>query len=286
MEKIVILSGKGGVGKTMFTSWLALFLSKYKQIIAIDADVDAPNLDILLQSNKIEEKKLFLSEVAEVDEDKCIGCKKCFNNCAFSAIEWDDTKNKPIMDNMLCEGCGVCKLVCPNNAISFKKINNANVDIGKTTYGFITISGKLKPGESGSGKIVDEIKKMGEKRYPDLDMMIIDAAAGTSCPVIAAIREANFVIGIIEPTESSFVDLKKAIQIVENFQIHYKIIINKFDLNNKKTKEIEEYFKERDIEILGKIPYDKNIINSIVNLKIPNLNNEELEKNIKNWLNI
>ena len=279
MKRITILSGKGGVGKTMLGASLALLLSKEKNIIAVDCDVDAPNLALLLGVKEEDKKEMWLSEKAELIEEKCIHCGKCKNICNFSAINWDEEKNQPIFDKFLCEGCGTCQLICPVGAIELKKVHNADIIIGKSRYGFPVITGQLKPGESGSGKIVDEVKNIAEKKAPNAEIMLIDAAAGTSCPVIASIRDSHYIIPISEPTPSSFYDLKKVLKIVKHFRIPYGIVLNKHNLNKETARTIEDFASENGIDILGKIPYEVKIIKSVVNMK-PITEKEEKFKKI------
>jgi MinD superfamily P-loop ATPase len=267
MKKITVLSGKGGVGKSSIAASIAVLLARKDKIIAADCDVDAPNLALVLGLRKFNKaEKIQTSEKAIVDYEKCSRCRKCFDNCYFNAIGWE---NKPVINNLLCEGCGVCKLVCPENAVKLIRVENATVGYGKTNYGFKIVSGQLKIGESGSGKVVSYVKREAEKigKKENAEIMIIDAAAGIGCPVIASVAGSDYVIAVTEPTPSGLSDLERALEVVMHFKIPVGIVINRYDINKPFTKKIEKFAKKRNIQILEKIPYDKKFVEALVRLK-------------------
>jgi len=283
MKTITILSGKGGTGKTTFSSNLAILLSKNKKIIVADCDADAPNLGLALG---VQEKdfssweEVQTNEKAVLDKEKCDGCKKCLGICNFGAIKWDKEKNKPIFNSFLCEGCGACMLVCPNNAIRLIKINNGKIGFAKTKYDFNLVSGQLKIGATGSGKVVSLIKEKAEKlaKKEKTDVILIDSAAGVGCPVIASIQGSDFIVAVTEPTPSALHDLKRALRTAEHFRIPYGIIINKWDLNKDFSRKIESFMKKYNIPLLGKIPYDKKFVKALVNLIPISVHNKEYKK--------
>jgi MinD superfamily P-loop ATPase len=261
--KIVITSGKGGVGKSMLASSLAILFSQAgKKIVACDCDVDAPNLAIWLGgiSDWDKSKKITTLKKPVIDKQKCLGCGKCVQNCQFNALRIENKKAK--LNRFFCEGCGVCQIVCPQKAIKLVPVKNAQILIkNKTKYNFPLISAQLFPGESGSGKIVAEAKKEAEKF--EYDLMIIDSAPGTGCPVNAALFDANFAVLVTEPTPSGFSDLQKILAVVDHFQIPYRLVINKWDMNPEFSQKVEKNFYDK---ILGKISYDQNIFKAIANL--------------------
>ncbi len=284
MKTITILSGKGGVGKSSITASLALMLSKKNKIVVADCDVDAPNLALVLGIKKFDkEVGIEAAEKAVLIEEKCTGCKKCLGSCVFSAIKWDEKKNKPIFDYLRCEGCGTCGIVCPENAIVLKKVENAK--IGIVEKDFPIFSGQLKIGESGSGKVVFNVKEMARKKAEQInsDYLLVDSAAGIGCPVIASVSGSDFAIIITEPSPSAFNDFKRAMTIVKHFKIPFGVVINKWDLNKKFTKKMEKYFKENDIQILEKIPYDKKFVDALVNL-IPIVRYDKKYEKIFKWI--
>jgi MinD superfamily P-loop ATPase len=259
--KIVVASGKGGVGKSMLASALILLFSKERRVVACDCDVDAPNLGLWLGITEYDViEKISTSEKAFIDKKKCIQCGKCKEVCNFKAIEKRNGEFE--VSPFLCEGCGVCELVCPANAIKIKAVKNGEIRVNTTKYNFPLISGKLYAGESGSGKIVEELKRKAEEfKY---EIAIFDSPAGIGCPVIASVRGSDFAILITEPTPSGFSDLNRILEIVNHFQISYGIVVNKWNINPKLSRKIEKWSKEK---FLGKISYDKKVIDCIVNLK-------------------
>jgi len=288
MKTITILSGKGGVGKSSFTASLAIVLSEKYKIVTSDCDVDAPNLALLFGIRELKRKekistnyKVFISKEIK----KCLNAKKLPDICTFSAISWDKKRDIPIINKFLCEGCGACKLLCPE--IKIRKIENAVVGEVKTKYGFYLVSGQLKIGESGSGNIVEVVKERGKNiaQKVKADFIVIDSSAGIGCPVIASIKESDFVIAITEPTPSALSDLKRALEVVNHFRIKHGIVINKYNLNKKVVKQIEKFAKLNKIPILGKLPYDKKFVESIVNMMPIVIYQEKYKKIFKDIMN-
>ena len=275
--KLVISSGKGGVGKSMLTSALAMLFSKKRKVVAVDCDADAPNLAIWLGGIKKWDKTIpvVASARPEIDYQKCNGCGLCAEKCRFSAMKM--VNRKPQLNPFLCEGCGACEVICPKGVIKLKPVQNGEIKIKKAKYGFPLVSGKLFPGETGSGKVVDQIKIEAEKFEHDL--VLIDSAPGTGCPVTAALKDANYTILITEPTPSGFSDLTRVLEVVNYFKIPFWVIINKWDINSKISQKIIKKFKEK---ILGKISYDKEIFKAISNLTPILKTNLKAKKEIKN----
>ena len=259
--KIVVASGKGGTGKSMFASSLSLLFSESLRVVACDCDVDAPNLGLWLGVTTYDfVEKISTSERAKINSEKCIGCGKCFENCAFGAVE--KVNSRFIINPLLCEGCGVCRLVCPAKAIELTSVMNGEIMVKNTKWGFPLISGQLQPGEAGSGKIVQELRKRADRI--NHDVMVLDAAAGIGCPVIASITGCDYAVLVTEPTPSGFSDLMRVLEIVNHFKVPYGIVLNKWDINPEVSRKIEEWSGE---QFLGKISYDREVVNSIVNLR-------------------
>lgn len=278
MKTITILSGKGGVGKSSLTASLAVILSKKYKIIAADCDVDASNLALVFGKKEADFKEwkfISTNQKAVFDLAKCNSCGKCFAACYFKAIDWKD--NKPRLKSFACEGCEVCRMVCPEGAITMEAVQNAKIGYTEVKYGFKIVSAQLLPGESGSGKLVAEVRKKAKNLALKADFMIIDAAAGIGCPVIGSVSGSDYCILVIEPTPSSLSDAKRALEIVSHFHIPVGIIINKFNINNQFCENIKKFAGQENIAIIGKLPYDKNFVNALVNL-LPII---EIDKNIK-----
>jgi len=243
----------------MLASSLALLFSKNKKIVACDCDVDAPNLGLWLGITDYDRReKISTSEKARIIDQKILD-DKILEVCKFRAIKKMDEEY--VINPFLCEGCGACKILYPD-AIELKPVKNGELRVKKTKYGFPLVSGQLYPGEAGSGKIVEQLRKKAERF--DHDVMILDAAAGIGCPVIASIRGCDYAVLITEPTPSGFSDLKRILEVVNHFSIPYGIVINKWDINPKLSEEIKKWSEKK---FLGKISYDKKVIGAIVNLK-------------------
>ena len=289
MKTITVLSGKGGVGKSSIAASLAVLLARKKKMISADCDVDAPNLNLCLGLScmKIDWKNIKTSEKAELIREKCTHCKACFENCKFNAIRWDEKRRIPVFNRFLCEGCGVCSLVCKPKAIKQKKVVNGKIGVGKTDYGFKLVSGQLKMGESGSGEIVTAVRKrlIETAKEEGMDFAIIDSAAGIGCPVIASVVGADYVVAVTEPTPAALSDLKRALEVVRHFKIPYGIVINRWDINKEFSKEIENFAKRNDITILEKMPYNKKFVDALVNLTPIVVYDKSFEKIFLNILN-
>ena len=260
--KIVIASGKGGVGKSMLASSLAMLFAKERKIVAVDCDVDAPNLHLWLGEREGWDKteKISTNEKPVINYSKCNGCGECVKICAFDALKIENCQLK--VESFFCEGCAACEVVCPKKAIKMEVVKNAEIRLKKTKWGFPLVSAQLYPGESGSGKIVGRIKREAEDFSSDL--MILDAPAGTGCPVIASINGTDFAVLITEPTPSGFADLKRVLIVVSHFKIPYGVVINKWDVNRKISGKIEKWSGEK---LLGKIGYDQRIFQAIAQLR-------------------
>jgi len=268
MKTLTIVSGKGGVGKSSIAASLAVMISKQKRIVAVDCDVDASNFPLLFGVSQLDKKERVSTNYKAFVNNKAKNCKNIVDICAFSAISWNEKNELPEINHFLCEGCGACKLLC-KEGITLKKVKNAVVGQSETKYGFPIVSGQLEMGESGSGNVVEFVKsrarKLAEKTGAEL--IIVDSSAGIGCPVIASVRESDFVIGVTEPTPSGLSDLKRVFEVVDHFGIPHGIIINKHDINPDFTRKIEQFAKESSIPILGKLPYDKDFVRAVVSLK-------------------
>jgi MinD superfamily P-loop ATPase len=260
------------VCKSTLTSSLAVLLGKENKIVAVDCDVDAPNLGLLLGLKKEDYDSweyVQVIEKAQLNKAKCKSLKDCVNTCKFGAISWDEDENMPYINDFLCVGCGACVVACPEDAIEFKPVKNAKIGVGETDYGFPIVSGQLMIGESGSGRVVDAVKNRAFQIAEEIqaDYVIVDSAAGIGCPVIASVRGSDYVIMVTEPTPVAFSDFKRALEMVKFFAIPHAMVINRWDINPKFTKELENFSKREKIPLIGKIPYDKRFVEALVNLQ-------------------
>lgn len=252
MNELVVISGKGGTGKTSITSSLAILAER--SVIA-DCDVDAADLHLVL-SPKVESVNKFISgHEAIIDKDKCVGCGACKEYCRFDAIVNNNDKYKvyPIS----CEGCMLCVEFCPLNAISFPDNHCGEWYSSITTYGPM-IHAKLKAGAENSGKLVSVVKKAAKTKAEDegIDLIIVDGPPGISCPVISSITGASTVLIITEPTVSGYHDMERIYKLTRHFNIPALLAVNKWDINPKIFNQIEEFSSNNDIPLVGKISYN------------------------------
>ncbi|OKY77306.1 MAG: MinD superfamily P-loop ATPase containing an inserted ferredoxin domain [Candidatus Methanohalarchaeum thermophilum] len=256
MKEISVISGKGGTGKTTITASLAQLMNNS---VYADCDVDAPNLDLVLEPKVHEKEAVKVSKVAErVNIENCIECNKCRENCRFDAINQDLTINK-----FKCEGCGVCQYICPNNVIKLQEKESGDIYNSTTRFGPM-VYGKLRIGEEATGKIVDKVKEKARKvaKTKSKDHILIDGSPGVGCPVIASINGVDHVLIVTEPTVSGIHDLKRVIELTNNFNLEKTVCINKYDLNKQKTKEITKIAQKNNTDTV-KIPYNENINKTI-----------------------
>lgn len=261
MKELVVISGKGGTGKTSIT---AAFASLAQNFVLADCDVDAADLHLVM-APVIKEKQDFSGgKQASIVTEKCIGCGKCADMCRFGAISLNGTGNEVIektyvVDPVSCEGCKVCVEFCPADAIEFKDAINGQWFVSDTRFGPM-IHAKLGIAEENSGKLVTLIRKEA-KRIADeqnKNLLIIDGSPGIGCPVIASITGADLVLVVTEPTLSGIHDLGRVAQLTSNFGIQTLVCVNKADINPEMTERIEKEAKEKGLKVVGKIPYDES----------------------------
>ena len=269
MKQIVIISGKGGTGKTVITASFAV-LAKNK--VMADCDVDAADLHLLLYPDIKERHEFRSRKKAYIDQEKCIQCGKCLSLCRFNAIEASKDKDgnlkKIFIDPVSCEGCGVCFYTCPVEAIEMREKPSGEWFISETKYGPM-VHAKLGIAEENSGKLVTLVRQKARQiaEKENCDWVIIDGAPGIGCPVIASLSGIDCGLVVTESTLSGLHDAKRVIGVVRHFGASVKMIINKFDLNFVVTKKIENFCQDKGIEVLGKISYDESVIKALVEKK-------------------
>ncbi len=260
MKEIVVISGKGGTGKT---SLAGAFASLADEPILADCDVDAPDLHILT-SPIIREKRDFVgSQVAAIDSGLCTRCRACLEACRFGAISEDFA-----VGEFRCENCGVCQLVCPAGAVAFKARRSGVLFISDTRFGPM-VHAKLDTGEEVSGKLVSEVKQVTRTLARDRgkELIIVDGPPGIGCPVIASISGADYLVVVTEPTISAEEDMKRALALAEHFGIPAGVCINKATINPSRAEGIAGYCSGRGIELLGRLPYDHIMTRAMTQFK-------------------
>lgn len=273
INEVVVISGKGGTGKTTLVSSLIPF---FKDVVIADCDVDAPDLHIMFNPKLKEETPFVGLKKAFVDDEKCIKCGKCYEACKYKAIS-----KEIVFNHSKCEGCSVCEFVCPVQAIEMKDVVVGKLSVSETKYGDL-VHARLIPGEDASGKLVSEVRKKAKEvaKTTKIDNIIIDGSPGVACNVISSITGASKAIIVVEPTLSGLHDLERVYELTKRFNLKVFVVINKYDLSPNLSARIEEYCCEQCIEIGLKIPFTKKIVQSIVSKKVPSLNNKALFEKI------
>lgn len=260
MKQLLILSGKGGTGKTTIAS---AFISISNAKVYADCDVDAPNLHLAINQTVDAQKKDYYGlDKAYINNNLCIKCNSCISNCRFDAILSHDKYNK--VNEFACEGCGVCEKLCPVKAIKFKKSIDGEIDLYKNK-GHIFSTAKLKMGSGTSGLLVTEVKKQIELKNNNAEFALIDGSPGIGCPVIASISGVDMVLVVAEPTISGINDMKRIIKTARGFDVKIAVCINKFNINQENARKIEAFCQDININFVGKIPFDLKAVSAINN---------------------
>jgi MinD superfamily P-loop ATPase len=259
VNEVAVISGKGGTGKTTVCVALGQLAGN---VVMADCDVDAPDVHIILNPTINSDTDFIASKVAVIDEDICTKCGLCEDACRFHAI----TNSK--VDAIGCEGCGVCAHICPENAIEMVDRQSGNLYDSDTRIGPMAHA-KLLAGEGNSGRLVTEVRKLGMKLATDkgIKTVLIDGSPGIGCPVIATVTGIKLGVIVTEPTMSGIHDMQRVFELLKRFNVKATVIINKFDINLENTEAIENYCVANDIEVLGKIKFDRIMTDSMVAAK-------------------
>lgn len=252
MKEIVVLSGKGGTGKTTVAASLA---SAMTGKVIVDCDVDAPDLPILLEP-RIEHTFPFTGgKKARIDPKACSGCGACMEACRFEAILGQE--NGFAVDRMLCEGCGVCRLVCPSDAVGLEDARNGEYIVAKSRFGPF-VYGALDPGEENSGKLIALVKKTARDiaEQQGLERILVDGPPGVGCPAISSLSGASFVLVVAEPTPTGLHDARRLFELVARFHIPAGLVVNKACLSLAYTQSLESESRAFGFQALGRLRYD------------------------------
>lgn len=264
IKEIVVISGKGGTGKTTITSSLIPY---FQDIIIGDCDVDAPNLQILFNPQNSEKESFYGMKKAKLDRELCIDCGKCYEVCRFDAIE----------NPKKCESCSICEYVCPVGAIKMVGNEAGEIYVSETKYGKM-VHACLFPGEENSGKLVAEVRKKAKKiaQEENKKYILLDGAPGVACNVISSLTGVKKAVIVTEPTLSGLHDLERVLELIERFRIKPYFVINKYDLSLEMANKIEEFLKDKGFEVSVKVPFDKRVVNVIGRKEIPSVAEKEL----------
>lgn len=256
MQELLVISGKGGTGKTTL---VAAFADLAKDKVLADCDVDAADLHLLLQPEVASKNEFYGSKKAVINPELCTGCGSCIEACRFDAI--DDLR----VDPTFCEGCGVCKLVCPADAITMEPNLAGYWYISSSCYGPM-VHAQLGLAEDNSGKLVTVVRKAARHLAEEkgCQLIITDGPPGIGCPVISSLTGVSLVLIVTEPTVAGRHDLERVIKLTKHFRVPAVVCINKYDLASEKSQEIETYCHHEGIEVAGTIPFDEHVNQSLL----------------------
>lgn len=282
IKELVVISGKGGTGKT---SLAACFSALAKKIVIADCDVDAADLHLILKPEIIQSGYFSGGVVADIDPSVCRSCGECLKFCRSEAIIKHPANGKEVysINKTMCEGCGVCELVCKHNAVRLKDAVNGQWFLSDTRFGPFSHA-KLGIAEENSGKLVTLVKKKKDESayHTETNNSLIDGSPGTGCPVIASISGADYALIVTEPTVSGLHDLKRIMDVTRHFGVQSGVVVNKYDINISVTLKIKKTCLENKTHFIGVIPYDKKVTKAqMKGLSVVEYTNGEITENIK-----
>ena len=256
MKELVVISGKGGTGKTSITASFAVLA---QNAVVADCDVDAADLHLILEPELQKKEQFFSGKLAAINPDKCTGCGLCEEYCRFEAVvRNEDGRYRIVPSN--CEGCGVCVRFCPAGAIAFSERLCGEWMISATRSGSMAHA-KLGVAAENSGKLVSTVRKNAQRLAEEnkAELIIIDGPPGIGCPVIASVTGASMVLIVTEPTVSGAHDMQRVLKLTAHFGISTRVCVNKWDLNPEMTAEIEDTARENGAEVVGRVRYDVTV---------------------------
>ena len=260
MKELVIVSGKGGTGKTSLT---AAFAGLSEKMVLCDADVDAADLHLIMNPDFGQATDFMAGYEARIDPDRCTGCGRCLELCRFDAV-----RPSFEIDPIACEGCGVCVDLCPETAIDFNETCCGQMFVSNTRFGAM-VHARLGIAQENSGKLVSQVRQEARQiaQQADLDFILTDGPPGIGCPVIASLGQASAVLIVSEPTVSGLHDMERVADLAGHFKIPAMVCINKCDLNPEQTKNIAARSDERGMAVVGQIAFDPMFIQAMVEKK-------------------
>lgn len=260
MREIVVISGKGGTGKTSVSASFAHLMTNG---IVCDLDVDAPDLHIVLQPEVLREHAFISGVEAAIRPENCIRCGKCFSLCRFEAIRQNEEGFE--VDPLRCEGCGVCAAMCPSEAIELSDKHCGNWYESRSRFGSM-IHARLFPGEENSGRLVSLLKQRAREQAAETgqDIILCDGSPGIGCPVISSLSGAHMAVAVVEPTPSGRHDFSRVADLCDHFRIPVSVLINKADLNRKESEKIALECSGRGYAVVGELPFGQDVTDAMI----------------------
>jgi MinD superfamily P-loop ATPase len=261
-KELVVLSGKGGTGKTTVAAALAHLAAQEAQLVLADADVDAANLELVVGAKPEARHEFYGGQEAIVDPDLCTACGHCAEVCRFGAIVPGETY---AVDDVLCEGCAVCFYQCPDEAIRMEDALDGYWLRSQSRYGAM-VHGMLRAGRENSGKLVALVKEKarGLVEETGADLLLVDGPPGIGCAVIASLSGASLALAVTEPTVAGFHDLERIVRVAQHFRVPVLVCLNKADLSPQQAAVVERFCANEGIELLARIPYDPAVTRAMV----------------------
>ncbi len=261
MNEVVVISGKGGTGKTSLTASFAMV--EGEKMVVADCDVDAADLHLLLAPEVIQTDDFYSGKLAVIDDEQCTNCGLCEERCRFDALHFSGGRYR--VDPFNCEGCGYCSLVCPEHAIIMEEQNVGVWRISNTKAGNVMVDAALNIGAENSGKLVAKVKQEAKRiaKEKEREVVLVDGSPGIGCPVISSLSGADFVVIVTEPTLSGLHDLKRVYELVKQFKISAGCVINKFDINSHVSEQIRAFLEENQILHIASFPYSESFIQAL-----------------------
>jgi len=262
MKELVVISGKGGTGKT---SIVASFAALSENAVLADCDVDAADLHLVLEPKVRQEEEFKGGKKAKIISAACTACGKCEEVCRFNAVMRGGPPNHLVpetfcIDPLACEGCGVCAHFCEDKAIKFREVVDGELFVSDTRCGPM-VHARLQAGGENTGKLVTRVRTVARElaEKENRDLLIVDGSPGIGCPVISSVTGADLVLVVTEPTRSGVHDLERVVQLTDFFKIHTVVCINKWDINPEITHQIQEQGQKLKANVVGKVPYDRAV---------------------------
>jgi len=269
-KQLVVISGKGGTGKTSVVAALARLAGEEGSVVAADCDVEAANLALILGGEDSRRDPFMSGRRATIDPDRCVGCGLCVESCRFDALSLDVDGGVTEVRELDCEGCGVCEIVCATGAIGFRE-NQAGWCLQRTTSAGPLVHARLGVAQERSGKLVSSVRQQAKAvaATEGAGLVIIDGPPGIGCPVHAAVTGCDLVLVVTEPSASGEHDLSRALELIAHFRLPAAVLINKADVAPEVADRIEAMARRLDVAVVGRIPFDEAIARALADGVLP-----------------